>query len=104
MRIAVMGAGGIGGYVGAQLAAAGEDVVEPDDVGPRERTVRMVEPEQQARVDVLDRADTLAHGESGLVDDLAHDPAEHEARRVADPLADHPQGAEEPLGGLDGSR
>ena len=26
MRIAIMGAGGMGGYLGAKLAAAGEDV------------------------------------------------------------------------------
>ena len=27
MRIAIMGSGGVGGYVGARLAAAGEEVV-----------------------------------------------------------------------------
>ena len=62
----------------------------------------MVEAEDHAGVDVLGGADALAEREARLVDELADDPAEHEAGRVADPLDVAAERGEERLGGARG--
>src|SRR6478736_6287740 len=68
-----------------QRVEDGEDVVRPDRLEPLERAARVVEAEPHAVVDVLSRPDALGHGEARLVDQLAHDPAEHEPGRVLHP-------------------
>src|SRR6185436_4853061 len=62
----------------------GEDVRRPDRLEPAERAARVVEAELHPVVDVVRRPDALGDGEGGLVDELAHDPAEHEPGRILD--------------------
>src|SRR4249919_3255506 len=73
----------------------GEHVVEADRVGPVQGPVRMVEAEEHARVDVLGGAHALAQREGRLVDELAHDPREHQARSVRHPFGVLAQRGEE---------
>ena len=73
-----------------------------DRVAPLERAARVVEAEHHAGVDVLGGADAVAEREARLVDELAHDPAEHEPGRVADPLDVAAERGEERLGGARG--
>ena len=79
-------------------------MVEADLVGPRERAARVVEAVDHAGVDVLGAADALAERERGLVDELADDPAEHQARGVADPRGVLAERGEEALRGVGGGR
>src|SRR3546814_7895365 len=76
---------------GAEFGVAGAAVehandfeagVEPDEVGERDRTHRMVEAQTATRVDILHRRDALAELEEGFVD-LRHQHAvDDEARRI----------------------
>ena len=54
MRIAVVGAGAIGGYLGARLALAGEDVTciarGPNLAAMRERGLKLIEEDGSERV------------------------------------------------------
>ena len=59
---------------------------KPIAASPADGPARVVQAELEARVHVLRRADALADREHRLVDELRDDPAEHEARRVLDPL------------------
>src|SRR5581483_9812561 len=53
-----------------------EHLIKPDFIGPRERPAGMVEPVDEASVDVLGAANALAQGERGLIYQLADDAAE----------------------------
>src|SRR6185503_14771786 len=75
----------------------GEDVVRPDRLEPPERAARVVQAELHPVVDVLGRPDALGHREARLVDELAHDPAEHEPGRVLHPRDVAAQAREERL-------
>ena len=77
-------------------------MVRPDLLEPAERAARVVEAEHHPVVDVLGRADALGHGEARLVDELAHDPAEHEPGRVLDPRDVAAEAREEGLRALGG--
>src|SRR3546814_2707143 len=58
------------GVAGAAVEHANdfETGVEPDEVGERDRTHRMVEAQTATRVDILHRCDALAEREDGFVD------------------------------------
>src|ERR687895_756921 len=61
-----------------------QHVLEPDDLAPGDGAARMVQPQREAGVHVLGRADALADGERRLVHQLADDPPQHQARGVPD--------------------
>jgi 2-dehydropantoate 2-reductase len=71
MRIAIMGAGGVGGYVGARLAAAGQDVAViargAHLQAIRENGLRVFSPRGDAHVRVRAEADPAAVGPVDLV-------------------------------------
>jgi hypothetical protein len=75
-------------------------VIQADDIGPVQRPVRVVEAEQHAGVDVVGAAHPLAQRERRLVDQLADDAAQHQARCVDDPLNVLAQRGEEHLRAL----
>src|SRR5215212_9132228 len=79
-------------------------MVEADRLAPRDGTAGMGQAEGEARVHVVRGAHALADREGRLVHELAHDPAEHEARRVLHPFGEDAQGREEALRGLAGER
>jgi 2-dehydropantoate 2-reductase len=71
MRIAIMGAGGVGGYVGARLAAAGQDVAiiarGAHLAAIRESGLRLLSPHGDAHVRVRAEADPVVVGPADLV-------------------------------------
>jgi len=75
-----------------------EHAVDPDRVRPLQRTARVVEPQDHSGVDVARGADAFCQRERRLVDHLAHDPSQHEARRVAHPRDVLAERGEEALG------
>src|SRR3954464_13791352 len=72
-------------------------MLEPYRLAPGERPPGVRETESEPRVHIAGRAHALADRERRLVHELAHDPAEHEPGRVADPLAVHAELREEVL-------
>jgi len=77
-----------------------EHVVVADLLAPLERATGVVETQPHSRVNVLGRADPLAKCERSLVDELADDPAENEARSVVDPFDVLAAIRKEPLRGV----
>jgi 2-dehydropantoate 2-reductase len=71
MRIAIMGAGGVGGYVGLRLAAAGQDVAivarGAHLAAIRENGLRLLSPRGDAQVRVRAEEDPAAVGPVDLV-------------------------------------
>src|SRR4051812_32455432 len=63
-----------------------QHVVEFDLVAPLERPARPVVAPAHCDVHVLGRSDSLRNRERGLVDELADDPAQHEAGRIPNSL------------------
>src|SRR5437868_6756711 len=74
-----------------------QHVVDADQRAPLQRPPRMVQSEDQALVHVLRRAHSLADRERGLVHQLAHDPPQHEAGHLGNPLGVETERAEEVL-------
>src|SRR3954453_16082118 len=77
-----------------------EHPVKADQAAPLDRAAGMVEAERDARVDVVGRTDALADRERRLVHELRDDPAEHQPRRITDPLGVQPAPVEEVVGRL----
>src|SRR5215207_8827860 len=75
----------------------GHHVFHPDRLAPADRAAGMIEPEREAGVHVLLRADALADREPGLVHELADDPAEDEPGSVVHPLRREAEPGEERL-------
>src|ERR671921_427580 len=82
----------------AQRVEHGHHVLGPDRAPPLDRPARVVQAELHPDVHLVRRLhDALADRERRLVHELAADPAEHEPRRVADPLVVEPERREEAL-------